>query len=172
MVNNNVVRKLFTRRLTKNELSLRRRSYGMTPNDVVRRKRVQKLIYKVIKVKNVVENFSELSEISRKEIELNLQDIFIILTREYYSIVRAPAELNDPLDKISRSNVKISSFSDEIIPTLFRYDNAEQLNHLFVAFRFPVIFRATSGHVFFGETILLAGLYILFKFKNKIKHVY
>ena len=69
--------------------------------------------------------------------------------------MRPPPELNEPLDQIQRTHVRIEHLEDADVPGRFRFDNKEQLQHLKRAFCFPERMETRSGHVFHGEEVLL-----------------
>ena len=84
-----------------------------------------------------------------------------MLAIKWKILVRVPKQLHEPLSSIQRQYVEISNFSDELIPQLFRFDDKKQLRDLKRAFRFPSRFEMSSGHVFSGEEVLLAGMFRL-----------
>ena len=133
----------------------------MTPNDVVRVKRVQHLMSHVMRALAALPLISRLDESERTEKEDKLKKIFAILALQWRELVRVPEPLNEPLSKIGRLYPTISSFSDELVHDLFRFDSREQLRDLYRAFRFPFRFKTSTGQIFSGGEILLAGLFRL-----------
>ena len=161
MVKERRVRKVWSRRPTKDQLSVRRRAYGITPNDVVRRNRLQHMMVKVARVIEVIPKMQHMNERQQREKKVVLQRIFAFLVYKWKKLVAVPQELHSPLSRIKRRYPMINSFSNELIHGLFRFDSRTQLIHLLRAFRFPQRFEGTSGHIFSGEEILLAGLFRL-----------
>ena len=141
-------------RLMKAKLSLRRRCFGMTPNDVV----LKKLIWRRIRSTNTT-----LQTISANPLAFNkglvpvLQACLVGLMRRFRNLVKAPPGLNQDLEQITRRCRCIDSFSKEEVNILFRFDSKAQLHRLFAGFRFPLVFTASSRHSFTGEEVLLVS---------------
>ena len=133
----------------------------MTPNDVVRLRRVQRLMSHVIKALEVLPLIARFDEAQRTQKKNELIRIFAILALQWKELVAVPHELNSPLSRIKRLYPTISDFSSELIHDLFRFDNQEQLRDLLKAFRFPPSFRCSNRQIFSGEEVLLAGLFRL-----------
>ena len=161
MTKERTVRKIWLTRPTKDKLSVRRRAYGMTPNNVVRLGRVQRLMSHVVRAIQVLPCIQHLTDPQRTVKKTELVKIFAILAFQWKKLVAVPPQLNSPLTRIKRKYPCISHFSDELVHDLFRFDSREQLRNLLAAFRFPKRFECASGHIFSGEEILLAGLFRL-----------
>ena len=161
MVLERTVRKVWLRRPTKRQLSIRRRSYGITPNDQVRVARTLHLMHVCAKAINILPQLAHFSEAVKKTKKVKLLKIFAICAMKWRRLVRVPEELSHPLSKVRRTYARIDHFTDEVVPGLFRFDNKAQLRQLFQAFEFPLSFRHPDGHVFGGEEVFLAGLFRL-----------
>ena len=161
MTRSQTVRRVWAHRPTKDMLSVRRRAYGMTPNDVVRLKRVQRLMSHVVQAIQVLPHIPGLDESMQTERKKELLKIFAGLALQWKDLVAVPPELNSPLSRINRLYPSISDFSDELIHDLFRFDSGLQLRTIFKAFRFPKSFEHPNGYRFSGEEILMAGLFRL-----------
>ena len=161
MVLDKSVRKVWVRRPTKAKLSVRRRTYGITPNNCVRVARYRRLMINIAKVLRALPCIAHFTEEEKGEKKSKLLKVFAIVVAAWKQIMRPPPELNEPLDQIKRTHVRIEHLEDADVPGLFRFDNKEQLQHLKKAFCFPERMETRSGHVFHGEEVLLAGLYRL-----------
>ena len=134
----------------------------MTPNDVVRLRRVQRLMSHVIRAIEVLPAICHSDERLLTQKKNDLLKIFAILALQWKDLVAVPQELNSPLSRIERIYPCISDFSNELIHSLFRFDSQAQLRpDLLLAFRFPPHFKFSNGQIFSGEEVLLAGLFRL-----------
>ena len=81
---------------------------------------------------------------------------------QYETILKPPAELNEPPAKLYKRNVKIEDYTDEEIPLYFRFQNKEQLYKLLEGFQFPTQIKPNSkGHKFSPQEVLLVSLFRL-----------
>ena len=117
----------------------------MTPSEVVRLRRVEMLMCNVLRVLRVLPEILHFTEPQRSEKKVALSKIFAILALQRKKLVAPPIELNSPLSRIKRQYPTISSFSNELVDGLFRFDSREHLQDLRAAFRFPPRFECSSG---------------------------
>ena len=152
-------RTIWNRRPTKYKLSVRRRCFAISANDVTRSKDSLSKMEIVIKALKVAELIDDIK--FREECLQKLRVILAYLGYSWYQLVKPPQGLNDPLTKIHRRNSYIDKYSPEECSSNFRFRDAAQLRRLYTVFRFPRFLRTPCRHVFSGEEVLLVGLYRL-----------
>ena len=97
----------------------------MTPNDVVRVRRLQRMMSRVVQALQVLPLIAHLDEPQRTEKKDELLRIFAALALQWKELLAVPPELNSPLSRIRRLYPRISDFSDELIHDMFRFDSQE-----------------------------------------------
>ena len=127
------VRNHWFRKPIKSKLSVRRRAFGMCPNDVVRAKEAKKRLLKVAKAMISIRSSENI--LDKPTIEEKFKILYLMLVRNYLSIVKPEDDLNGPLRRILRRNNTIARFQNDEIHSIFRFDNNQQLHTLLRVFR-------------------------------------
>ena len=100
MTTSRSVRRVWVHKPTRDKLSVRGRAFGMTPNDVVRLRRVQRLMSHVIRAIEVLPAIFYSDERLLTQRKDELLKIFAILALQWKDLVAVPQELNSPLSRI------------------------------------------------------------------------
>ena len=149
------------RRPTIKKLTLRRRYLGLTALGRNNIKVYQKAIFILAKVQKVLRDPSlqhQLRDIMLENAPERVENALRVLLTAYVKLSYVDAaRLDAPLPKIIRRYRTINSFSDEDIPTYFRFRSKEQLHRLKKAFHIGDTFKSKFGHVFTGDEFLLVS---------------
>ena len=136
-------------------LSLRRRHFGMNCNDMVY---LADLQHKLIEVSLLYKALSSRIDEDGERID-KIKAIIIMISNEIDEVIRVPATLYDRLPRVVNSSRTLDSFSDEEIPTNFRFRDKDQIRRLLTAFCCPQYIMSKFGHKFLTEELFLVTLF-------------